>query len=436
MQTYILNNVWKDAISGLLDPERIPHCCLSGKILYNVTQSYYSWYNRNNEGFCMKKLVPLLILLVLLPSVLFADSFFDSRIVFDVPTALEVRSEQYEQLVSRVADDAGCDAMDKSGEDAYKVVLQQKGLNAGDAKSDAQYCRITITVSTDDSSPIPNWFMRESFASLSPSEREEYETMIHRFTEMTTSVIEWYPMTTEDLGGLFAIRNHYTRKSTSGNSSPVEVYFYTIPEGVYTITIFCSYRQNQALTFAPAINEFLESLTFNFSNDDAELESSLGSQSLYTHTIPGANIAFSWPESNPSWTAVGENSSLKVKQLEYSSLSIEGYACKLGSFEYKSALSDYQMSALLASTMNETLSMMRKNMLLKNLKLLENLSDRDAARIRYSYTATIDTSPVYGFSYWVRINSRQVVFVSAEYYPDCGGSPEAVLQSVMDSVKK
>lgn len=384
----------------------------------------------------MKKFVSLSILLVLLPSVLFAVSWLDGRIAFTVPTALEVRSEKYEQVFSRVADDAGYGAMDKSGEDAYKVVLQQKGLNAGDAKADGQYCRITVTVSTDDSSPIPNRFMRESFASLSPSEREEYETMMHRLAEMTTSVIDWYPMTTEDLGGLFAIRNQYTRKSTSGNSSPVEVYYYTIAEGVYTITVFCSYRQSQAPIFVPAINEFLESLTFNFSNDDAELESSFGSQSLYAHTIPGSNIAFSWPETNPSWTAVAENSSVKVKQLEYSNLSMEGYVCTLGSFEYKFALSDYQISVLLASTMNEALSMMRENTLLKNLKLLENSTDREAARIRYSYTATIDNSPVYGFSYWVRVNSRQVVSVSAEYYPDCGGSPEAVLQSIMDSVKK
>ena len=54
----------------------------------------------------MKKSVPFLLLLFLLPSVLFAVSFLDGRISFNVPNALEIRSNQYEQIFSRVADDA------------------------------------------------------------------------------------------------------------------------------------------------------------------------------------------------------------------------------------------------------------------------------------------------------------------------------------------
>lgn len=383
----------------------------------------------------MKKSVPFLLLLFLLPSVLFAVSFLDGRISFNVPNALEIRSNQYEQIFSRVADDAGLSSMNTSGEDSLKVVLQQKGLNTGDSKANSQYCRITISVSTDDSSSMPNWLMRESIASFSTSEKAEYEALLRSMTEMSTTVINWYPTTYEDLGGLFAIRNHYTRKSTAGNASPVEVYSYTIQTGIYTITIFCSYRQSQAVAFVPAINEFLESVTFNFSEDPAEIESLLGSEKLYTHNLPGTNVAFSWPEPNLSWTAVDENSIMKAEQLVYSNLFIEGYFSMLVYLEYKTALTRYQMSVLFASTMNEALTMLRMNTLLKDLKLLENSSDSNSARVRYSYTNTVDGSTAYGFAYWLKINSSQIISVSSEYYSSFGDNPEAILQSFLDSLK-
>ena len=383
----------------------------------------------------MKKFVSLLLLLFLLTSVLFAASFFDGRISFNVPNALELRSELYEEIFSRVADDAGLSSMNTSGEDSLKVVLQQKGLNTGDSKANSQYCRITVSVSTDDSSSMPNWLMRESIASFSTAEKADFEALLRSMTEMSVTVINWYPTTYEDLGGLFAIRNHYTRKSTSGNSSPVEVYSYTIHAGINIITIFCSYRQSQALTFVPAINEFLESVTFNFQEDSDDLESFIDSESMYTNHIPGTNIAFSWPESNPSWVTIEDNPMVKAKQLVYSNLFMEGYYCTLVHFEYKTIFTEYQSTSLLISIMNEALTMLRMNKLLKDLKLLENSSDSKSARVRYSYTNTADNSKAYGFAYWLKINNSQFISVASEYTSGSGANPEAILQSFLDSLK-
>lgn len=382
----------------------------------------------------MKKLLSICVLLLLLPSALFSVSFLDERIKFDVPPALEVRSELYEELFARVAEDIHVGLVNNDGEDTLKVVLQQKGLNIGDKKANSQYCRITLSVSTDDSSSIPNWVMRESFDYLSHSDKEEYETLMRNMSEMTAAVINWYPTTYEDIGGLFAISNHYTRKSTSGNISPVEVYSYTIVTGIHTITIMCSYRQSQARTFVPAINEFLESLVFNFPEDSYELESIDTLASMYSHQIPGTQVAFMWPEMNPSWVTVDDNSMFKTKQITYSNFLMEGYFCSIGYLEFVSPLSRYQMSSMLASTINEALTILRTNTIIKNVKLLENSYDSDSGRLKYSYSTSIDDSKLHGFSYLLNINNTKIVSVSAEYYDDSGDNAEAILQSVMDSL--
>lgn len=378
----------------------------------------------------MKKYLSLFLLLVLFSVTLNAVSFMEGRIVFDIPDALEVRSDQFEQIFSRVVDDAGYDFMNNYGEDTFKVVLQQKGLNTGNSKANTQYCRVTIEVSTDDSSSIPNQLIRDTVSSLAQSEKAEYENMMRRITENSVAVIDWYPTTYRDLGGLFAICNHYTRKSTSGNESPVEAYSYNIQADIYTITIFCSYRKSQASIFATAIDEFLESFTFKASDNTGQLSSLFATNGLHVHTIPETDIRFTWPESNPTWKVLDENSMAKVRQLVYSDLFGEGYLCTLTILEYKIDLSSYQTSTLLAATLNEGLSLLRMNTNLKNLKLLEQSMDNNSARLRYSYTNRVDDSTAYGFGYWLTMNKRSIIALSAEYSSGCGDTPEAVLHSL------
>jgi len=388
----------------------------------------------SDKGLVMRKLLFLLLFTTLSP-VLFAVSFLDDQLSFDVPTALEIRSSQFEQFYARIAEDANMGWSNNEGEDTLHVVLQQKGLNTSDEKALSQYCRIIIEVASDDSAATPNWLVRETLTSMDSSEKEEYEAFIRRTTEMTTSIINWYPTTYEDIDELFAFRNHYTRKSTSGNISPVEVYSYNIITGIYTITITCAYRQSQALTFVPLINEFLESLVFNFPEDSHILESIYSPNTMSTHKIPGTNAAFIWPESNPSWITVEENSLFKTEQVDYSNLFMEGYLCSISSLKYKISLNDYQISSLLASALNEALTILRTNALLEDLKLQENWSDSNSSRLRYSYTNSIDGSKVYGFCYLLKFNNSQIISVTAEYNSTSGNNPETILQSVMDSLE-
>ncbi|MDD4083773.1 MAG: hypothetical protein PHD05_10360, partial [Sphaerochaetaceae bacterium] len=348
----------------------------------------------------MKKLFSLLLILSFVFSFIFADSFMNGCISFNVPNSLEIRSDQYEKIINRIADDAGFDFLNSNDEDIFEVVLQQEGLNIGNNEAESKYCRIKIVVTTDDSMSVPNWLMKEYFASLSLSEKKEYEEMLRSIAEMSIAIIDWYPTTYKNIGGLFAVCDHYTRKSTSGNDSPVEVYSYAINTGIYTITMYCSYRQSQAQIFVPVIKEFLDSLVLNFPENSADIESFTNSKNLYKHNLLGTKLSFLWPESNPTWITIEDNSVLKAKQLMYSSILTEGYLCVLQLIEYKTSLSKYQTGVFLMAIVNESLQTLRNNTSLKNLKIFENSFDNNSARLRYSYTNIADDSVLFGYAYW------------------------------------
>ena len=248
-----------------------------------------------------------MIILASLCSSVFAVSYLNGAINFDVPSKLEIQSGSYLDFSNAFFDAAGISPEDGT----IKIVLQQKGLNDYKQEAFDQYCRIIIEVKCDEET-IENESYRNYINSLSYADIREMDTEAKSLAQMQFAVNTWYPIEFPDFAGYFSTKVAYVRQSQTGNQD-VYVETYTIIAGNVVFNITFSYRVTEKSYFQPAIQEFIKSLKLDLSKIPVSTSKRKASGSI---TIPGTTKTVRWPE-NGKFEYIGSDINGKYYQCFY-----------------------------------------------------------------------------------------------------------------------
>lgn len=226
----------------------------------------------------MKRINTLLLLLFLITGLAFAQDISNDFCSFSIPDSMEIEGEFYSEFKSALEMDSSEDAL-------YKIVLQQKGLNA--AMEDIgrapltpfdDYCRIIITCK-EWSGGLPEGLSDEDLAFL--------DNLYYEVTASLYSLPEWNGVKQISFKGYPALLADYVRGSVSGNGD-VHVYNITVSSENYDWTIIFAAREENLSKWLPVFREFGESFTFinsgiNLPKDD-----------INEYSIPATSSSFYW----------------------------------------------------------------------------------------------------------------------------------------------
>lgn len=345
----------------------------------------------------MRRINTLLSLMLLITGLVFAQDISNEFCSFSIPDSMEIEGEFYSELKSTMK-------LASSEDVLYKVVLQQKGLNAamediGNAPLTPfdDYSRIIITCK-EWTGGLPEGLSDDDLAFL--------DEMSYEITASLYSIPEWNGVKQISFKGYPALITDYVRGSVSGKGD-VHVYNIAVLSDNYDWTIIFAAREENLSKWLPVFRKFGEFFSFN----DSIIK--LPQNRINEYSIPATSSSFYWFSSVDWETEYTEG----IKTLYFSDehYSHEGMiTLTISTMDLQGMVNDnFGKLGFLYGSQLQIAEAASSSLLGFDFRVVENSIDFDETTFTYRYKYFLGTE-IEGLIYY-RFDDNTLIALSAEW---------------------